>query len=212
MAKNENATLDVQFKHNFTVDPEGTVWYDAPVQIRDQADLANYHINWTDCRKWRFGGGKAVMVYFVKVKELAVAEFLWKDLNYEHWQEYAAKRCMVPGTRKDWIRCPSNMSCANCPYGNEKKRPVISLDGLVEVGYESGADVSAEEKAYYALVYREIRNLLDAKDPLFAEVLEAKILDEKSAATIAQRLGVKTSRIYKMIDKIREIGEAYKNS
>ena len=212
MAKNENATLDVQFKHNFTVDPEGTVWYDAPVQIRDQADLANYHINWTDCRKWRFGGGKAVMVYFVKVKELAVAEFLWKDLNYEHWQEYAAKRCMVPGTRKDWIRCPSNMSCAHCPYGNEKKRPVISLDGLVEVGYEPGADVSAEEKAYYALVYREIRNLLDAKDPLFAEVLEAKILDEKSAAIIAQRLGVKTSRIYKMIDKIRDIGEAYKNS
>ena len=212
MAKNENATLDVQFKHNFTVDPEGTVWYDAPVQIRDQADLANYHIQWSDCRKWRFGGGKPVMVYFVKVQELAVAEFLWKDLNYEHWQEYAAKRCMVPGTRKDWIRCPSNMSCANCPYGNEKKRPVISLDGLVEVGYEPGADVSAEEKAYYALVYREIRNLLDAKDPLFAEVLEAKILDEKSAATIAQRLGVKTSRIYKMIDKIREIGEAYKNS
>ena len=212
MAKNENATLDVQFKHNFTVDPDGTVWYDAPVQIRDQADLANYHINWTDCRKWRFGGGKAVMVYFVKVKELAVAEFLWKDLNYEHWQEYAAKRCMVPGTRKDWIRCPSNMSCAHCPYGNEKKRPVISLDGLVEVGYEPGADVSAEEKAYYALVYREIRNLLDAKDPLFAEVLEAKILDETSAAIIAQRLGVKTSRIYKMIDKIREIGEAYKNS
>ena len=212
MAKNENATLDVQFKHNYTVDPDGTVWYDAPVQIRDQADLANYHIQWSDCRKWRFGGGKAVMVYFVKVKELAVAEFLWKDLNYEHWQEYAAKRCMVPGTRKDWIRCPSNMSCAHCPYGNEKKRPVISLDGLVEVGYEPGADVSAEEKAYYALVYREIRNLLDAKDPLFAEVLEAKILDEKSAAIIAQRLGVKTSRIYKMIDKIREIGEAYKNS
>ena len=212
MAKNENATLDVQFKHNFTVDQDGTVWYDAPVQIRDQADLANYHIQWSDCRKWRFGGGKPVMVYFVKVQELAVAEFLWKDLNYEHWQEYAAKRCMVPGTRKDWIRCPSNMSCAHCPYGNEKKRPVISLDGLVEVGYEPGADVSAEEKAYYALVYREIRNLLDAKDPLFAEVLEAKILDEKSAATIAQRLGVKTSRIYKMIDKIREIGEAYKNS
>ena len=212
MAKNENATLDVQFKHNYTVDQDGTVWYDAPVQIRDQADLANYHIQWSDCRKWRFGGGKPVMVHFVKVRELAVAEFLWKDLNYEHWQEYAAKRCMVPGTRKDWIRCPSNMSCANCPYGNEKKRPVISLDGLVEVGYEPGADVSAEEKAYYALVYREIRNLLDAKDPLFAEVLEAKILDEKSAATIAQRLGVKTSRIYKMIDKIREIGEAYKNS
>ena len=212
MAKNENVTLDVQFKHNFTVDPEGTVWYDAPVQIRDQADLANYHINWTDCRKWRFGGGKPVMVHFVKVRELAVAEFLWKDLNYEHWQEYAAKRCMVPGTRKDWIRCPSNMSCAHCPYGNEKKRPVISLDGLVEVGYEPGAEVSAEEKALSALVYREIRNLLDAKDPLFAEVLEMKILDEKSAASIAQRLGVKTSRIYKMIDKIREIGEAYKNS
>ena len=212
MAKNENATLDVQFKHNFTVDPEGTVWYDAPVQIRDQADLANYHIQWSDCRKWRFGGGKPVMVHFVKVQELAVAEFLWKDMNYEHWQEYAAKRCMVPGTRKDWIRCPSNMSCAHCPYGNEKKRPVISLDGLVEVGYEPGTEVSAEEKALYALVYREIRNQLDAKDPLFAQVLEAKILDEKSAASIAQRLGVKTSRIYKMIDKIREIGEAYKNS
>ena len=212
MAKNENATLDVQFKHNYTVDQDGTVWYDAPVQIRDQADLANYHIQWSDCRKWRFGGGKPVMVYFVKVQELAVAEFLWKDLNYEHWQEYAAKRCMVPGTRKDWIRCPSNMSCANCPYGNEKKRPVISLDGLVEVGYEPGADVSAEEKAYYALVYREIRNLLDAKDPLFAEVLEAKILDEKSAAIIARRLGVKTSHVYKMLDKIREIGEIYKNS
>ena len=212
MAKNENATLDVQFKHNFTVDPDGTVWYDAPVQIRDQADLANYHIQWSDCRKWRFGGGKPVMVHFVKVRELAVAEFLWKDLNYEHWQEYAAKRCMVPGTRKDWIRCPSNMSCAHCPYGNEKKRPVISLDGLVEVGYEPGAEVSAEEKALYALVYREIRNLLDAKDPRLAMVLEAKVLDEKSAMVIAKRLGVKTSRVYKMLDKIREIGEIYKNS
>ena len=53
---------------------------------------------------------------------------------------------------------------------------------------------------------------MDAKDPLLAKVLEAKVLDEKSVKIIAQLLGIKTSRIYKMRDKIREIGEIYKNS
>ena len=212
MANDEQNTPVSEYRHRTSIGEDGQVLYDAPVQIKDQADLNNYHIKWSDCQTWHFGGGKPVKVYFLKVKELAVAEYLWKELNNEHWREYAARRCMVPGKRKDWIRCPSNVSCANCPHRDEKKSPVISLDGLYEAGYEPAAEESAEEEAFYALVYGEIRNLLDAKDPRLAVVLEAKVLDEKSLAVIAQRLGVTTSRIYKMRDKILETGKEYKNS
>ena len=105
-----------------------SILYDAPIQIRDQEDLDNYHISWRDCRTLSFHGSERVTVYFMKVESRSLAEYMWATLDTEHSRGYAATRCWIPGKRKLFIRCPDTASCANCPHKEDKQPPVISWD------------------------------------------------------------------------------------
>ena len=115
MAKAKKAGLEAEFKHNTSIGADGTIFYDAPIQIRDQQDLDNYHISWQDCRTLNFRGSERVTVFFMKVESRALAEYMWASLNTQHSRGYAATRCWIPGKRKPFIRCPDTTPCASCP-------------------------------------------------------------------------------------------------
>ena len=93
MAKAKKAGLEAEFKHNTSIGADGTIFYDAPIQIRDQEDLDNYHISWRDCRTLSFHGSERVTVYFMKVESRSYAEYMWATLDTEHSRGYAATRC-----------------------------------------------------------------------------------------------------------------------
>lgn len=211
MAKTEKAAPVAEYRHRTSVSETGQILYDAPVPIRDEADLANYHIQWSDCKTLRFGGGEKITVYFLAVESREVAEYLWTNINTEHTRRFTERRCFIPGQRKEWIRCPRCNSCEKCPHKYDRKPPVISYDRLEEVNYEPEVTKSAEEVAMEKLQYQEISKLLSAVDDRLAGVVEAKVLREESVKIIADRLGVKASRIYQMLDRVKEIGEDYKN-
>ncbi len=211
MAKIEKATPVAEYRHRTSIGENGQVLYDAPVQIRDQADLNNYRITKEDCQTLSFGSNVKIKVYFLQVENRELAEFLWASLSTEHTRQYTERRCFVPGKKNTWIRCPRSTSCENCPYWDEKKTPIISLNGLEEVNYHPEVSKSAEEVALGRLQYLEIRNLLDEEDDRLAGMIEAMVLQDESVKAIAERFGIQASRVYQLLAKIRKIGEAYKN-
>ena len=176
MAKAKKAGLEAEFKHNTSIGADGTIFYDAPIQIRDQQDLDNYHISWQDCRTLNFRGSERVTVFFMKVESRALAEYMWASLNTQHSRGYAATRCWIPGKRKPFIRCPDTTPCASCPYRDSKQAPVISWDELIETGYEPAEAASPEERSIAKAEYESIKSVMDSEDPHIAQAFEMKEL------------------------------------
>ena len=65
MAKNGSAPLEAEFKHNTSIGADGEILYDAPYEIKNQADLDNFGITWNDCRTLNFHGSEKVTVFFI---------------------------------------------------------------------------------------------------------------------------------------------------
>ena len=55
-----------EFKHGTTVGENGEILYDAPVVIRDKADMSNYGITHDDCKYLHLGRSQRILVYFYK--------------------------------------------------------------------------------------------------------------------------------------------------
>ena len=210
MAKTKKAGLEAEFKHYTSIGADGAILYDAPIQIRDQEDLDNYHISWRDCRALSFHGSERVTVYFMKVESRSLTEYMWASLDTEHSRGYAATRCWIPGKRKLFIRCPDTASYANCPHKEDKQAPVISWDGLVESGYEAAAGASPEENAVAKSEYRSIKAVMDAEDPRISKAFEMKDLLGFSVREIAADLGVSEPRVYQLIARAKAIGREYR--
>jgi len=210
MAKIKKPLSEGEFRHNTTVGANGEILYDCPIEIKDTADLRNYGITWNDCRTLNFHGSEMVTVYFYKTTNRAFAEDQWAYLDTQHSRGYASVRCMIPGKRKAFIKCPDTVSCAKCPYKDTKQPPVISWDGLIETGYEPADGASLEQQIYAKLEYEEIRARMDAEDVRIAIAFEMKELLGMSVKEIAKKLSVSEPRIYQLIARAKEIGREYR--
>ena len=205
-----NSQLEEAFKHNTSIGADGDILYDAPIEIRDQADLDNYGITWDDCRTLSFHGSEKVKVFFFKTKNRAFAEYQWSYLDTQHSRGYASVRCMIPGKRKAYIRCPDTNKCSSCPHKDSKQAPVISWDGLTESGYEPAAGASPEESAVKKSEYRSIKAAMDSEDVRVAKAFEMKDLLGFSVREIAADLGVSEPRVYQLIARAKAIGREYR--
>ena len=210
MAKTKKAGLEAEFKHNTSIGADGAILYDAPIQIRDQEDLDNYHISWRDCRTLNFHGSEKVTVYFMAVESRALAEYMWASLDTQHSRGFASTRCWIPGKRKPFIRCPDTISCANCSHKEDKQPPVISWDELVETGYEPTANASPEENAVAKSEYDSIKAVMDIEDPHIAQAFEMKELLGYSVKEIAAELDLSEPRIYQLVARAKAIGREYR--
>ena len=210
MAKTKKAGLEAEFKHNTSIGADGAILYDAPIQIRDQEDLDNYHISWRDCRTLNFHGSERVTVYFMAVESRALAEYMWASLDTQHSRGFASTRCWIPGKRKPFIRCPDTISCANCPHKEDKQPPVISWDELVETGYEPVANTSPEESAVAKSEYDSIKTVMNIEDPHIAQAFEMKELLGYSVKEIAAEFDLSEPRIYQLVARAKAIGREYR--
>ncbi len=213
MANNVKATLEAEFKHSTSIGEHGEILYDCPIPINDKADLDNFGISWADCRFLPFNGSQRVRVYFFKTENRELAEAQWAYIDTEHSRGFASMRCMVPGRKKPFIKCSTTNSCARCPYGRkpeDKLAPVISLDGLLEDGYEPAPAESVERQVLKKIEYEEIRAQMDAEDPRIALAFEAKELGGETVQEIANELGVSAPRVYQLIARAKAIGRSYR--
>lgn len=202
-----------EFKHRSYVSENGETLYDAPIEIRDKVDLVHYGITKNDCRYLHFGSSQRVLVYFYKTTNRAFAEYQWECLNNMHSSGYNSTRCMVPGQRKSFVRCKDTNKCSQCPYGRTpetKQASLISLDDLVENGYEPETADQVEQQAMAKMEYAEIRARMDAEDPRIARAFEARELLGDSVTRIAADLGVSEPRVYQLLKRAKEIGKEYR--
>ena len=209
MAKTSNGN----FKHYTSIGSDGEILYDCPIEIKSKADLDNYGITWDDCRTLDFNGSEKMTVYYYKSKSREVAEYQWDYLDKQHSRGFASTRCMVPGKRKPFIKCPDTNSCARCPYGRkpeDKEPPVISWDGLVESGYDPGACSTTEEQVHAKIAYTAIRALMNEEDPRITQAFEMKELYGYKVAEIAAMLNVSEPRVYQLIARAKSIAKQYR--
>lgn len=210
---NITITLEAESKHNTSIGPNGEILYDCPIEIHDQQDLNNYGISWSDCRTLSFNGSARVAVYFMKVESRAVAEYHWSYLDSLHSKEYAAARCMIPGLRKPFIKCPTTVSCATCPYKDARKPPVVSWDQMIdEDGYGPGADEPVEREVMAKAEYQAIRAMMDAEDARIAKVLELRTLRGYTVKQIVRGLRLSEPRIYQLLARAKAIGAEYRRN
>ena len=203
------------FKHNTSIGKDGEILYDAPIVIRDKADMRNYGITHDDCKYLHLGKSQRILVYFYRTTNRAFAEYQWECLNNLHSSGYYSTRCVVPGTRKPFIKCPDTNKCSECPYGRTPETKLgafLSLEGLIDDGWEPAREELVERQAIAKREYEELRALMDAEDVRIAQALEAKVLFSDSVKKIAQDLGVSEPRVYQLIARAKAIGIEYRNS
>ena len=207
-----NTQSESTFRHHTSIGANGEILYDAPYEIKNQADLDNFGITWDDCLTLNFHGSEKVTVYFYKTENRALAEYLWSALDTQHSRGFASVRCMIPGKRKAFIKCPDTNSCANCPNKDKKRSPIISWDGLTEDGYEPVEGYTMSEQVEAKLLYERIKAVMDAEDTRIARALEMKVLLGFSVKEIAAELGVSEPRTYQLIARAKAIGKEYRTN
>ena len=207
-----DASNSGEFKHGTTVGENGEILYDAPVVIRNKADMSNYGITDDDCKYLHRGNSERVRVYFYKTTNRAFAEYQWEYLNNLHSSGYYNTRCIVPGTRKPFVKCPDTNKCSQCPYGRTpetKQAAFLSLDGLVESGWEPDSEESVESQAAAKVECAELRKLMDAEDVRIWKAIVAKEVVGDTVKKIAQDLEVSEPRVYQLIARAKAIGKEY---
>ena len=210
MANNEKAKSEAEFRHNTSIGPNGELLFDCPIEIQNQQDLDAFGITWNDCRTLNFHGSDKVTVYFFKTENRAFAEYQWSYLDTQHSRGYASVRCMIPGKRKAFIKCPDTVSCATCPYKGKKQAPIISWDGLVETGYEPVGSAPVDEQVGAKMEYEVINAMMDAKNIRIARAFEMKELHGYSVREISAELEISQPRVYQLIARAKAIGKEYR--
>ena len=188
-----------------------------PVTFLHFKDLGDERVlfihHFPDCKYLHLGSSQRILVYFYKTTNRAFAEAQWEYINNVHSRGYSSTRCMVPGQRKAFVRCKDTNKCSECPYGRTpetRQASLVSLDDLVESGYEPEAADSAEQQAVAKMEYAEIRARMDAEDPRIARALETKVLLGDTVTKIAADLGVSEPRVYQLLRRAKEIGREYR--
>ena len=201
------------FRYQTCTGENGETLYHAPMEIESKADLDNFGITWDDCRTVTFGGTDPRIVYFYKTENPELAEYQWKYLNREHIARVTKSRCMIPGTLKTLIRCPTSNSCKRCPYGMsaENRLPnIISLERLMETAYKAEELCCAggnptEETTDYLILLESLRAAMDPEDERLMKVFEMKELDGYPVREIAEKQKCSQPRIYQLATRAKEI-------
>ena len=210
MAKTYDRFDREQFRQHIHTGEHGELLFDAPVEIRTTEDLDFFGISWRDTKTLRFGRSEQINVYYYRTENRAFADDQWRYLSTKHSGEYASTRCFIKGKRKNYVRCEDRVPCRNCPHKDDRKPPFISLDELLETGYEPAAAASFEEDEMAKSEYESIKAIMDKEDPRIAKVFEMNELLGYSVKEIAAEFHLTPQRIYQLLDRAKAIGRKYR--
>ena len=177
----------------------------APIEIESADQLHALGATWEDCNTWTIGV-TPVKVYLVEADE-ATRDFLVSELERKYTKRFRDVRCMVPGNIKAWIRCPECNKCNACPYGrsaDDHEGVMISLDDLMENGYESATGDVTAEQAENELLLEELLEKLRSLNPLYVDIIHLKAAGY-STTEIASKLGISQPTVSRMLRKIQNL-------
>ena len=196
------------FKHRTTIREDGTILYDMPILIEHDDELQYYGITQADCITLKLGSSDSKRVWFCQTENRELAEYQWTYISTIHMQEFLSLRCIVPGKKKDFIRCPLNMKCSQCPWGikpENKQSRTISWDRLIEAGYEPTTGIPVEKQVIDKIEMEEFERIMEAEDPRIWTAFALKRFEYESAKTISMELKISVPRVYQLLERANEI-------
>ena len=87
---------------------------------------------------------------------------------------------------------------------------MVSLDGLIESGWDPAPVESVERTVLAKIEREEIRARMCAEDWRIAEAYEARTFLGDSVKTIAAELGLSEPRVYQMLSRAKQIVKEYR--
>ncbi len=152
-------------------------------------------------------GKRWVKVLLVEA-EPEVCKLMLADLKKKYNSFYRQHRCLVPGVRKDWIRCPETNHCDSCTYGREPEQydpGLVSLEGMFEAEEDVPDPGFSVERI---MEWREMFNALEEVSPEAVRAIKLKIAGY-TLCEIADRMGKSVPAVNRLIEKARAFFEGY---
>jgi transposase-like protein len=180
----------------------------APIEIENPGQLESLGITWKDVVPLKVAN-RIIDVYLVPAPE-EVSRYMLKELRNKYHQEERVKRCKVQGAGRKLVNCIDSISCMDCPHnknGVEKTLQLVSLDAILESGWDcESCDSDLQEQ----LEFGEMLDRIGEASPLCRTVLTQYIagytLDE-----IAAHLGIPRTNVFRVLSKAREIARRYRD-
>ena len=179
----------------------------APIEIESADQLHALGATWDDCRTWRIGA-RPVTVFLVPA-DRETRDFLIQDLRqkYEHYSRRT--RCKIPGTRKQLVTCPESNHCDQCPFGmcrEEREPETISLDAMLEEGFEPMCEDTIADYAETSLELERVLKKLYAMNPDYVRLVTMRA-QGYTVDEIVSLMHISRATLFRMLRQIRRIAE-----
>jgi len=187
---------------------EGKKVYLAPVEVESEEQLEDVlHAEREKCHVWCSGPDRR-LVYLTPAEE-SIFHYLVRQLDRRRKQIDRETRCLVPGCRKDRIRCPEENRCSRCPYGRrpeERRSMMTSWEELQEKGLDmADPSPSTEELAIRRMEYERLRESLEKCSERIRQSFFLKEVMGYSARETAELVGLPVSQVYRYLSEVRKV-------
>ena len=186
------------------------VWM-APVVIDEDEQLETLYASRSRCRTWRTGPEKR-LVYLTPADE-ATFMFLKLGIDSQRKREERNRRCLIRGTRNDYIRCPECNHCDQCPFGlNGEARTgrTVSRDLLMETELETAVCWDTPEDIILRQeMLSEIRERMQEKNERILQAYVMKMEQGYDVQEVAEAMGETSRNVYYFLSEAKRICREY---
>lgn len=186
------------------------VWM-APVVIEDDGQLETLYVSRSRCRTWHSGPEKR-LVYLTPADE---ETFLFLKLGFDSARKRAERnrRCMILGTRNEYVRCPECYHCDECPFGRTgevRTGRTVSRDHLLETELETAVCADTPEDIVLRReMLTEIREQMRRKNERILQVFVMKVEQGYDVQEVADALGETSRNVYYYLSEAKRICREY---
>lgn len=190
---------------------EGKQVWMAPMVIEDERQLKAMGLSRNRCRTWRSGREKCLVYLTPANKE--TFNYLKQEMDAVRKRAERNRRCLIPGTRNDYIRCPEYYRCDQCPFGRGgeiRTERIVSRDLLMESERETAVCWDTPEKIILEReTIAEVKDRMRRKNERILQAFELKELQGLDTREVAERLGDTSRNVYYYVSEAKRIAREY---
>ena len=186
------------------------VWM-APVVIEVDGQLETLYASRSRCRTWHSGPEKR-LVYLTPADEETFM-FLKHEMDAVRKRAERNRRCMIRGTRNEYVRCPECYHCDECPFGRKCESRIgrtVSRDCLLETEMEMAVCIDTPEDIVLRReMLDEIREQMRRKNELILQAFVMKVEQGYDVQEVAEALGETSRNVYYYLSEAKRICREY---
>ena len=201
MAKNISYRSFYRLRKVTEINKEGKTLYYCPIIIDNDGAFLTLNTCDAECYMVDFYGIRRLRIFPLLTEDHETAEQHWSWLNGDHSKVNNEYRCMIPGERKQWRRCPTSRSCKDCKMrdkyfgrGAIEKFSGLQNDESADIQAAKAADrgranIPTERKGDEELMKKELEATMAADDPNLYPMLNLTVFHDYSQRQAAEILG-----------------------